>query len=79
MIPAILGFTLASVQAAPGMADRWTADLRESMFPPMPDDWVEVARSVNGQEDRPVPQDFQRVPTPEGRTLIDEPVPPPRA
>lgn len=38
MIPAILGFTLASTQLAPGMADRWTAELRESMFPPLPDD-----------------------------------------
>ncbi|WP_152051695.1 hypothetical protein [Tautonia marina] len=38
MLPAILGFALASVQLAPGMAERWTAELRESMFPPMPDD-----------------------------------------
>ncbi|WP_169976113.1 hypothetical protein [Tautonia rosea] len=38
MILAILGFTVVSVQLTPGMADRWTAELRESMFPPMPDD-----------------------------------------
>jgi hypothetical protein len=38
MIPAILGFAVASVQLAPGMADRWTAELRDSLFPPMPDD-----------------------------------------
>ncbi|WP_169976117.1 ABC transporter permease [Tautonia rosea] len=43
-----------------------------------PDDWVEVARSVNGQENRDAPQTDNPHSTPEDRTLIDEPEPTPR-
>ncbi|MEW4568052.1 hypothetical protein AB1L88_09315 [Tautonia sp. JC769] len=38
MVPAMLGFAVASVPLAPGMAERWTVELRDSLFPPMPDD-----------------------------------------